>query len=153
MRKQLLLREDEKTTLMNDAAVSTISFYSGTTDAAWLRTRVRDMVRCNPVLGGNLVTGPEGPQVDYDDTSKVGTGFFTMVEGPVAAELVPTTAYDQLAGFSRFSCVCDAHKYEHENKHKHIYEYMNTYIHMHMYLYTISHIYQNYIIYIMHVCI
>lgn len=99
-RQTLLLRDDEKATLMNDAAVSTITFYTGTVDVAWLRSRMRDIMRCNPILSGLLVSGQNGPQVDYDESGEEEeeAGCFEMVEGPAAAAMVPSTAYDQLAG-------------------------------------------------------
>ena len=36
--KTLALRDDEKTGLMNDASVSTLTFYSGRASESWLRT-------------------------------------------------------------------------------------------------------------------
>lgn len=96
--KTLALRDDEKTGLMNDAAVSTLTFFSGCASEGWLRTRVGDILRHNPVLAGALVTGSAGPQIEYapgDHTASARC--FAVVEGLASAAIVPATGYDELA--------------------------------------------------------
>jgi hypothetical protein len=97
--KTLALRDDEKTGLMNDASVSTLTFYSGRASESWLRTRVGEIVRQNPVLAGRLVSSPAGPQVEYceDPGGTASALCFAVVDGPAAAAIVPATGYDDLA--------------------------------------------------------